>query len=52
MDAVDVFNKKHQGWVYEVPSYKAGNLVKPLPSLLEDAPEPEKESEPADPNVV
>lgn len=52
VDAVNAFNQKHQGWVYEIPSYKAGNLTKPLSELLEDAPEPEKESGPTDPNAV
>lgn len=52
MDAVNVFNQKHQGWIYEVPSYKADNLMKPLASLLEEIPEPEKEPNPADPNAV
>jgi len=51
-DAVDAFNQKHQGWVYQIPSYQAGNLTKPLSELLEDAPEPEKEPEPTDPNAV
>jgi hypothetical protein len=52
IDAVNAFNRKHQGWVYEIPSYKAGNLTKPLPELLEDAPEPEKKPGPTDPNAV
>jgi len=52
MDAVKAFNQKHQGWVYQIPSYQAGNLTKPLSDLLEDAPEPEKESGPTDPNAV
>lgn len=52
MDAVNAFNQKHQGWVYLIPSYQAGNLIKPLSELLEDAPKPEKESGPTDPNTV
>ena len=50
LDAVETFNKKHQDWIYEIPSYKADNLMKPLPSLIEDVPAPEKES--TDPNAV
>jgi len=52
MDAVKAFNQKHQRWVYEIPSYQAQNLTKPLSELLEDAPEPEKEPQAADPNAV
>ena len=47
IDAVKAFNQKHEGWVYQIPSQKAGDLVKPLSELLEDmsAPAPEAESE-------
>jgi hypothetical protein len=49
-DAVKAFNEKHQGWVYQIPSYKAGDLTKPLSELVEDAPKPEEPAESADPN--
>ena len=55
IDAVESFNKRHKGWVYVIPSYKASELTKPLAELLEDkpAPDPEPEAEPtADPNAV
>lgn len=52
IDAVNTFNEKHQNWVYEIPSYKAGDLTKPLSELLEDAPEPEKPAQVADPNEI
>ena len=67
IDNVTEFNQKHQNWVYEIPSYKADNLVKPLSEIIEDIPEPEPtqdeqtsgdeatETEPmtaADPNAV
>lgn len=45
VDAVNAFNQKHQGWVYEIPSYKAGNLTTPLSDLLDDIPAPEPEPE-------
>ena len=48
MDAVKQFNIKHDGWVYEIPSYKAGELTKPMSELIEDIPEPEV----SDPNEV
>jgi len=50
-DAATTFNAKHQGWVYEIPDYKAGNLTKELADLLEDV-EPEEEASVTDPNVV
>jgi hypothetical protein len=49
---VNAFNQKHQGWVYEIPSYQSQNLTKPISELLEDAPEPEKEPQAAEPNSV
>ncbi len=42
------FSLRHNGWVYEIPSYKADNLTKNLDDLLEDKPEPEQET--PDPN--
>lgn len=40
IDNVNTFNQKHQGWVYQIPSYKAGDLTKLLSELIEDIPEP------------
>ena len=45
MDAVKAFNQKHQNWIYEVPSYQAGNLNKSLSELVEDIPKSESETE-------
>jgi len=50
-EAATTFNAKHQGWVYEIADYKAGNLTKELADLLEDV-EPEEEVDIADPNAV
>jgi hypothetical protein len=50
IDAVKAFNQKHEGWIYQIPSYKAGDLTKPLSELLEDIPAEEKIS--ADPSAV
>ena len=30
------FNKEHKGWVYQIPSWKAGNMTKKLTDLIED----------------
>lgn len=49
IEAVNTFNKRHQGWIYEIPSYKAGDLTKTVEELLEDKPAPqptENKSEP------
>lgn len=52
-DAANNFATKHQGWIYEIPDYKAKNLTKELADLLEDVePEPEEEADAADPNAV
>jgi hypothetical protein len=45
IDAVNQFNQKHSGWVYQIAGPGAGNLMKPLSELLEDVPEPEVEPE-------
>jgi len=52
IDVVKAFNQKHQGWVYQIPAYQAGNLTKPLSELLEDIPEPEAAPETAEPTAV
>jgi hypothetical protein len=39
IDSVNTFNERHLGWIYQIPSYKAGDLTKPLSELTEsDAP--------------
>jgi hypothetical protein len=43
-DSVDEFVKKHTGWIYEIPAYKADSLTKKVSDLLEDV-EKEKEGE-------
>jgi hypothetical protein len=40
-----VFSERHQGWIYEIPNYKAKNLTKELSDLLEDAPQPQEPNE-------
>jgi hypothetical protein len=45
IDAVNQFKQKHDGWVYQIGGPGAGNLMMPLPELLEDMPEPEPETE-------
>ena len=35
-DAVDKFNVRHKGWVYQVSQYSADNMTKPLDALLEE----------------
>ncbi|RKY09616.1 MAG: hypothetical protein DRP56_02380 [Planctomycetota bacterium] len=39
IDAVNQFNKKHSGWVYQIPAANAENLMMSLSGLLEDSPE-------------
>jgi hypothetical protein len=39
IDAANLFNQKHGGWVYQIPSYKAGDLTKALADLTEAAAE-------------
>ena len=45
IDAVNQFNQKHSGWVYQIAGPGAENLMKPLSELLEDMPKPEIEEE-------
>ena len=45
-DAVKEFNATHKGWVYRIPSLKAGDLTKSLSDLIEDIPQPEPEEIP------
>ena len=39
------FTKKHSGWVYEIPSWRARNLTKKLSDLVEEIPQEEKPEE-------
>jgi hypothetical protein len=43
-DNAKKFSTQHAGWVYEIADYKAGNLTKTLPDLLEDVPDEEEDS--------
>ena len=45
IDKVKDFNAKHKNWVYQIPSYKADNLTKPLSELIEDIPVEEEKPE-------
>jgi hypothetical protein len=40
IDKVKDFNAAHKGWIYQIPSYKADQLTKPLSELIEDIPAP------------
>ena len=42
IDAAKQFTQKHSGWVYQVSSFNAENLTKPLSEILEDVPEAEE----------
>ncbi len=46
-DNAGKFTQQHQGWVYEIPSYKASYLTRSLNELLEDLPKPGEPNEPA-----
>ena len=43
--SVEEFNKKHQGWVYELASWQGDKLVKKLADLLEPKEEQQPESD-------
>jgi len=45
-DKAQQFAAKHKGWIYEIPDWKAKNLMKELSDLLEE------EEKPKDPNAV
>jgi len=45
-DKANSFSAKHAGWVYEIPDYKAGYLVKELFELLEDEQKPQQAGDP------
>jgi hypothetical protein len=50
-DEASAFATKHEGWLYEIPDYKAKNLTKNLDDLLEDD-EPDQEADAVDPNSI
>ncbi|MCI0498989.1 MAG: DUF4340 domain-containing protein [Planctomycetales bacterium] len=45
IDAVNAFNQRHEDWIYQIPSYTAGDLTKPLSELIEDLPAGEEGAE-------
>jgi len=45
-DAAEEFAEKHEGWVYQIPDYKAENLTSPLAELLEDLATADKQEQP------
>ena len=45
-DNAAAFTARHKGWIYEIPDWKAKNLTKKLPDLLEDV------EKPKDPNAA
>ncbi len=47
-----IFTQKHQGWVYEIPEWKAKNLTKELSDLIEDEEKPKEKDESEDPNSI
>lgn len=49
-DKAKEFAARHQGWVYEIPDWKAKQMTKPLSELLEDQAKPEEKA--AEPNAV
>lgn len=48
IDAVNTFNQNHQSWVYQIPSYKGGELTKALSELTEIAVIETPEASPAE----
>lgn len=51
-DKANEFTAAHQGWIYEIASYKAGNLTKQLSDLLEDEARPGEKEQTKDPNEI
>ncbi|MFA5292929.1 MAG: DUF4340 domain-containing protein [Phycisphaerae bacterium] len=45
-EKVKKFQDATSGWVYEIPSYYADKMTKPMKELVEDAPEPNDANEP------
>lgn len=50
MEAARNFHDRHTGWVYEISSWKSGEMTKKLADILEDIPEEEKPEAPEEPN--
>ena len=44
-DRAEDFSKKHTGWLYQIPEYKAKILTKDLSELLEDQTPPEEKAQ-------
>lgn len=42
------FTAKHKGWIYEIPEWRAKNLIKELSELIEDEEQPKAETEEVD----
>ena len=51
-DKAKEFTAKHEGWIYEIPEWKAKNLMKKLSELVEDVKQPEKPKEPVKPEPM
>jgi hypothetical protein len=57
-DKAKEFTARHQGWIYEIPEWKAKYMTKVLTDLLEDLPKPQEKAgepnaiTPAEPNAV
>lgn len=49
-DKAKEFAARHQGWVYEIPDWKAKQMTRPLSELLEDQAKPEEKA--AGPDAV
>ncbi len=45
-DNAEQFNQKHQGWLYEVYTWKGESLTKALDDMIEDIPAPEESAAP------
>jgi hypothetical protein len=51
-DNAKEFTAKHQGWIYEIASYKAGSLTKQKSDLLEDEVKSKEKEQTTDPNNI
>jgi hypothetical protein len=46
-EAAQKFSANHRGWMYQIPSYRAENMMMKMSEMLEDLPKPDA-NEPAE----
>ncbi|MFC1780955.1 DUF4340 domain-containing protein [Planctomycetota bacterium] len=51
-EKAEAYSEKHKGWIYQIPSYKADNMTKPLADLIKDIEEPDVDELNEDTNSI